>query len=710
MSIFKSLLQKLGYLKPNQVREVYRAYRVSNAAHAGQKRDSGEGYISHPIAVSVILAAMYLDHESIIAALLHDVIEDTSLTKEFVESKFGASVAGLVDGVTKLAQIEFSSRAEAEAESFRKMVLAMSRDIRVIIVKLADRVHNMRTLHGVIQEKRRRIARETLDIYAPIANRLGMYEISVELESLAFSYLYPKRQKVLKAALEKVRGNRQEIMESISKELRQALDACGLNHAKALGREKHLYGVYKKMRLRHVSFNEIMDVYGFRIIVDTNDECYRVLGIVHGVYKPIPGKFKDYIAMPKYNGYQSLHTTLCGPYGIPLEIQIRTTAMDQMAKGGIAAHWFYKTSGNKSADIAHIRAQQWVNNLLDMQKHTGSSLEFIENVKVDLFPNEVYVFTPKGHIMGLPRGATVVDFAYAIHTDVGNSCVAARIDRQFASLATPLISGQTVSVITTPDAKPNPAWLNFVVTSKARSSIRSILKSQQRSEAIALGKELVGKALAELTITFQQIPPQVLEKVLCEIKLKTVEDLYESIGLGNRLAVFVAHQIVAVMQDKNVELSKRVGSRVITKPLFIKGAEGMAITFAACCSPIPGDAIVGYFNVGCGLEVHSEDCRKLVGLRAHTEKYMPVNWAEDVRGEYRAAVNVEIINQRGALAKLTQAISEAGSSIDDISMSECNNEYCLVSLRLMVRNTEHLEDVFRAISSLPIVMGVIRKR
>lgn len=706
---FKPLHGKLHYLPLAQIKKIYKAYRIARDAHLGQKRDSGEDYITHPIVVASILADNHLDYESISAAILHDVIEDTGISKEFIQQTFGDSIAELVDGVTKLTKMEFSSRAEAQAESFRKMVLAMSHDIRVILVKLADRLHNMKTLSGVVPEKRQRIARETLDIYAPIANRLGMYELSLELESLAFAYLYPRRHKVLQDAVEKVRGNRKEIMQSIEHALHQAVTEFHLDKAIISGREKHLYGIYKKMRKRHLSFTDIMDVYAFRIVVDTIEECYRALGMVHGVYKPIPGKFKDYIAIPKYNGYQSLHTKLCGPYGIPIEIQIRTKAMDQEANKGIAAHWLYKTNDKLITDVSHIRAQQWVNNLLEMQKNTGSSLEFIESVKIDLFPDEVYVFTPKGHIMELPRGATAVDFAYAIHTDVGNSCIAARVNRQFTPLSTVLVSGQTVAIITAPGAKPNPAWLNFVVSSKARSSIRSFLKNQRRNEAIELGKELLGKALADITISFQQIAPQTLNKILLELHLQSIEDLYESIGLGNRLAIFIAHQIASTMQEQD-QNQLPLQTKKAVNPLLIKEAEGLAITFASCCTPIPGDAIVGYFNVGHGLEIHTEDCNELAKLRKHAEKYMPARWADDIKGEFRVAVNIEVSNQRGTLATLAQTISDADSSIDDISMSECSGGYCLLSLKLMVRNTEHLEQVLHSISLLPTVMGVVRKR
>lgn len=708
MSLFKPLLAELHYLSREHLKIVYKAYRLASIAHATQTRDSGEPYVTHPLAVAKILAKMHLDHESVSAAILHDVIEDTEFDKEYIQNHFGESIAYLVDGVTKLSKIDFSNKAEAQAESFRKMVLAMSQDIRVILVKLADRVHNMSTLGGVAPHKRRRIAKETLDIYAPIADRLGMNELSLELQTLAFTHLYPKRKKVLQEAVENIRGNRVEIMENIEKELRKGLQERNFQDAIIIGREKHLFSIYRKMKKYSLAFSEIMDVYGFRIIVNNIDECYRALGLVHSIYKPIPGKFKDYIAIPKYNGYQSLHTKLCGPYGIPLEVQIRTREIDHMATQGIAAHWLYKGEGALITDSSHLRAQQWVNNLLEVQKNTGNSLEFIENVRVDLFPNEVYVFTPKGHIMELPRGATAVDFAYAIHTDVGNTCIATRVNRQFAPLSTVLSSGQTVSIITAPSAKPNPAWLNFVVTSKAISSIKSFLKNQQQNEAIALGKELLSKALSDINIALESVPIHVIDIVLNSIYLHNIDELYESLGLGNRLAVFIAHQIANTLQEQ--KLTKAVDKNKNSKQLIIKGAEGLAIKFASCCTPIPGDAIVGYFNVGHGLEIHTEDCAELAKKRKNTDQYMPTRWADDVEGEFKVAINVEVSNYRGTLAQLAQAISEAGSSIDDIRMSDCSGGYCLMSLKLMVRNKEHLEDILHSINALSIVMAVVRKR
>lgn len=704
MSLFKQLRKEISYLEEAQIAEIYEAFLVAQDAHSGQKRDNGENYLTHPIAVATVLASMHMDHQSIAAALLHDVVEDTAVTKEFITSKFGNTVADLVDGVTKLTQIEFSgSHAETQAESFRKMVLAMSRDIRVILIKLADRLHNMRTIGGVVANKGKRISRETLDIYAPIANRLGMHALCLELETLAFTILYPRRHRILLEAVEKARGNRKEVMATIEKEIKQGIAKSTLPEVTVSGREKNLYSIYRKMSTRHILFAAVMDVYAFRIIVQSIDDCYRMLGIAHSLYKPVPGKFKDYIAIPKANGYQSLHTTLFGLYGVPIEIQIRTKEMDNMANNGIAAHWLYRAD-DKLTNTAHIRAQQWVNNLLEMQQNTGSSLEFLDNVRVDLFPDEIYVFTPKGHIMELPRGSTVVDFAYAIHTDVGNTCVAARINHKFMPLATVLLNGQTVSIITAPDAKPNPAWLNFVITARARSSIRAYLKDQKYSESVQFGKQLLEQALAEMSMPLQQFDQKAIDALLEETQFKTLDDLYESIGLGKRLAIFTAHQLANAAQPEiKIDDDKN-------KPLLIRDAEGMAITFAPCCNPIPGDQIVGYFNVGHGLVVHTENCATLEKLRKQRGQYMPVLWADDVTGDFKAVVNVEMANQKGALAQLASAVADAGSNIDDIKMSDTNEDYSLVTIRLVVKNVAHLERVLRHISQVPMVMGVIRKK
>jgi len=702
VSLFKQLRKEISYLEEAQIAEIYEAFLVAQNAHAGQKRDTGENYLTHPIAVAIILANMHMDYQSIIAALLHDVVEDTVVTKEFIADKFGTVIADLVDGVTKLSQIEFSNQAEVQAESFRKMVLAMSRDIRVILIKLADRLHNMRTIGGVMPAKSKRISCETLDIYAPIANRLGMHALCLELETLSFSILHPRRYRILHDAMTKTRGNRKEVMATIEKEIKQALVKKSLAEVTVNGREKNIYSIYRKMSTRHLQFAAIMDVYAFRVIVPEFDDCYRALGIVHSLYKPVPGRFKDYIAIPKSNGYQSLHTTLFGPYGMPIEVQIRTQAMDNMANHGIAAHWLYKAD-TKLADAAQVRAQQWINNLLEMQQNTGSSLEFLDNVRVDLFPDEVYVFTPKGHIMELPRGATVVDFAYMIHTDVGNSCVAARIDRQFMPLSTVLLNGQTVSIITAPDAKPNPAWLNFVVTARARSGIRAYLKGQKRGESIELGKQLLAQALAEMSMPLQKFDQVAIKALLEETQFATLDDLYESIGLGKRLAIFTAHQL-ANMAQPEVNIDNK------SRPLLIRGAEGMAITFADCCHPIPGDKIIGYFDVGNGLVIHTEDCATLEKQRKRRGQYMPVLWADDVSGDFNVEVNVEALNQKGALAQLAHEVAEAGSNIEDIKMSDTNTDYSLLTLRLTVKNTAHLERVLRHIGRVPMVVGVIRKK
>ena len=530
------------YLSPDHIAAVNRAYQFGARAHEGQHRRSGEPYIQHPLAVAKILAEMRMDYESIMAAILHDVIEDTPTAKEQLAREFGKEIAELVDGVSKLTQVHFESRVEAQAENFRKMLLAMSRDIRVIIIKLADRLHNMRTLEAMPEDKRRRIARETIDIYAPIANRLGMNALRVELQDLGFQVLYPMRYRVLSEWVRKARGNRKEIISKIETSMRARLEQEGLK-GRVQGREKHLYSIYQKMRAKHLPFSEVFDVYAFRIIVDSVDACYRVLGAIHNLYKPIPGKFKDYIAIPKTNGYQSLHTVLFSPYSVPVEVQIRTEDMEKMANMGVAAHWLYKTGeiAGKGAQ-QHVRA--WLRGLLEMQKSAGNSLEFLENVKVDLFPEEVYVFTPKGQIMELSRGATAVDFAYAVHTDVGNSCVAAKVDRHLVPLSTPLFSGQTVEVITASNARPNPAWLNFVVTGKARANIRHYLKNLHRGESIDFGRRLLEKALGTFSLSIDKVPEARITELLQQLKLNTLNDLYEQIGLGNRIPLIIARRLV----------------------------------------------------------------------------------------------------------------------------------------------------------------------
>jgi RelA/SpoT family (p)ppGpp synthetase len=693
------------YLDKQQVREVYRAYLFGAEAHEGQHRKSGEPYIYHPVEVARILADMHMDAQSIIAAILHDVIEDTGTPKETVTAEFGEEVAELVDGVSKLTQIKFESQAEAQAENFRKMMLAMVRDIRVILVKLADRLHNMRTLGVMRAEKRRRIARETLDIYAPIANRLGMNQIRLELEDLGFAALYPMRYRVLSDAVRKARGNRKEILNKIESAIRQRLDQEQLDY-RLLSREKHLYSLYKKIRDRVGSFTEVFDVYAFRVIVDTVDTCYRVLGMMHNLYKPVPGKFKDYIAIPKANGYQSLHTVLFGPYGVPIEVQIRTEDMERVAESGIAAHWLYKSSDKGGRNNAQTRAREWLRELLEMQRNAGNSLEFLENVKIDLFPDEVYVFTPAGDILNLPRGATAVDFAYAVHTDVGNTCIAAKIDRRLSPLRTPLLNGQTVEVITATGAHPNPAWLNFVVTAKARSNIRHYLKNLQNDEATELGQRMLDKALHNLSSALQEVPEQLFDQIRRECGFKSREALYADIGLGNRMATLVARRLVPI-EGGDVPKAPETGH---SQPLAIRGTEGMVVHFARCCRPIPGDAIVGFISAGRGLVIHSETCKNLAEYRSRPEKWIDVEWQKGIEGDFSAEIRVDVSNQKGVLATIAAEISETGSNIENVSIEERGGLDTALNFTITVQDRGHLARVMRCIRKLPAVMRISRSR
>jgi len=687
------------YLEPGQVQEVYRAYLFSAEAHNGQHRMSGEPYITHPIEVARILAEMHMDHQSIMAAILHDVIEDTGIGKEQLAQEFGEEVAELVDGVSKLTLIRFGSKAEAQAENFRKMLLAMVRDIRVILVKLADRLHNMRTLGALAPAKRRRVARETLEIYAPIATRLGMNSMRLELEDLGFAAYHPMRHRILAESVRKARGNRKEIVQKIETALRERLRQEGLP-GRVVGREKHLYSIYQKMRNKALPFNEVFDVYAFRIIVDTVDTCYRVLGAVHNLYKPVPGRFKDYIAIPKANGYQSLHTVLFGPYGVPIEVQIRTEDMDAVAEAGIAAHWLYK-SGDRGSGTAQARAREWLRSILEIQTSAGNSLEFIENVKIDLFPDEVYVFTPKGKIMELPRGATAVDFAYAVHTDVGNTCVAAKIDRRLAPLRTPLHNGQTVEIITSPNARPNPLWLNFVVTGKARANIRLYLKNLKREEAIQLGRRLLERALATFSLQFAELSEQQIAEALEEFKLKSLDELFEAIGLGNRMAMLVARRLAPAAETVAVEQNA-------SRPLVIKATEGMVLTFAKCCRPIPGDPIVGFVSAGRGIVIHTASCKNLVEFRGMPEKWLDVEWEEEPQGEFPVEIRVDVENQRGVLATVAANIAEMGSNIENVGLEERAGMTTTLTFVLTVRNRQHLAKIMRRIRALPLVVRITR--
>lgn len=704
MAYFKVLREELEtYLDPKEVKKCYQAYRFAEKAHHGQMRRSGEPYITHPIGAALILAKMRLDHQTIMATLLHDVVEDTGVNKDELIRHFGEEVTALVDGVTKLTKIKFESHAEAQAENFRKMVLAMVKDIRVIIVKLADRYHNMRTLGVMPTPKRRRIAIETLEIYAPIANRLGMHALYCGLEDLGFQALYPMRYRAIKVALEKARGNRGELTQKIEKDLEKALESLGIPYQHVFGRQKHIYSIYRKMVQKKASFSEITDVFAFRVITETIDACYRVLGALHQTYKPVPQKFKDYIGIPKANGYQSLHTTLFGPYGIPLEVQVRTREMDKVAENGVAAHWIYKTSGQE-VNEAQLRAREWVQRLLEMQRSTGSSLEFIENVKIDLFPDEVYVFTPKGHIMELPRGATPVDFAYAVHSDIGNTCVAAKVNRRLVPLSMPLANGQTVEVITSPAARPNPGWLNFVLTGKARSNIRHFLKSQKYHESIVLGERLLNQSLMTLGTDFSQVPQLGLEGLLTDLHYKTKEDLFYAIGVGHQIGMVIANRLVS-----GGEISE-VDKAIKSIPLAIKGTEGMVVRFAECCQPIPGDNIVGHFQQGRGILVHVSDCPKLNKGRADMRQVIALRWDEQVQGEFWVDITVEVANERGVLAALATAIADTSANIGNIMVDPRDGRHNAVTFTISVTDRAHLARVMRRLRAHKVVMRLYRKK
>lgn len=703
MDYFSELRTALeDYLELEQIELCYHAYQIAYQAHEGQMRRSGEPYITHPVAAALILAGMRLDHETIMATLLHDVIEDTLLSLEELRSLFGDEVAALVDGVTKLTKIKFESRAEAQAENFRKMILAMVKDIRVIIVKLADRLHNMRTLGAMPSAKRHRIAIETLEIYAPIANRLGMHAMFTGLEDLGFKALYPLRYQVLKSAVEKSRGNRKELTHKIENDLQEALEDLDIPYEHVFGRQKHLYSLYRKMRQKKASFSEISDVFAFRVITEDIDSCYRVLGALHQTYKPVPLRFKDYIGIPKVNGYQSLHTTLFGPFGVPLEVQIRTREMDRVAENGVAAHWIYKSVGVE-VNEAQLRAREWVQRLLEMQSSTHSSLEFIENVKIDLFPDEVYVFTPKGHIMELPKGATAVDFAYAVHSDVGNHCVSAKVNRRLVPLSMPLTNGQTVEINTSSHAHPNPTWLNFVITSKARANIRNFLKMQHHTESIALGKRLLDQALAELASQSDKIPPETLEALLRDLDYKNLDDLLYDLGIGNQMPMVIAKRLVVAFEYNDLSMETAF------KPLAIKGTEGMVVEFAKCCQPIPGDNIVGCFQQGRGILVHASDCAMIKKSR-NPEQFVSMRWDDHVIGEFWVDITVEVANQRGVLAKLATVIAEADSNIGNITVESRDGRHNAVTFAISVNDRKHMAKVMRRLRSNKLVMRLYRKR
>jgi len=689
-----------SYLKPPDIGRIEEAYHFSGKAHKGQYRDSGEPYISHPLAVAGILADWHLDPQALMAALLHDVMEDTEVSKDEISRRFGKPVAELVDGVSKLDKIEFQSQEVAQAENFRKMLLAMARDVRVILIKLADRLHNMRTLDAVPPPKRRRVARETLEIYAPIANRLGLNSLYQELQELGFSHLYPLRYRVLAKATKAARGNRRQVVGKILEEIKQRLPEAGIE-AQVTGREKHIYSIYKKMREKNLSFSQVLDIYGFRVVVKDRPSCYLALGALHGLYKPVPGKFKDYIAIPKINGYQALHTTLFGPFGTPVEIQIRTRDMHRVAEAGVASHWLYKTSDASLSELQH-KTHSWLQSLLDIQSESGDAAEFLEHIKVDLFPDEVYVFTPKGKIMALPRGATAVDFAYAVHTHIGNRCVATKINYELVPLRTELNNGDRVEVITAPHANPNPGWLNFVKTGKARSHIRHFLKTMHYEESTELGEKLLNQALRALKTDLTEVAAEQWEKLLRDAGAKSRQEVFADIGLGKRLAAVVARKLLATSEQTQPEAK--------TGPIVIRGSEGMAVQFAKCCRPIPGDAIIGSIKKGQGMVVHTHDCPTAARSRIDRDKWLDVEWAPEVGRMFDVSIRVTVVNQRGVLAKVAAAIAEHGSNIDNVSMDEDHSAYTGMQFTLQVSDRLHLARIMRGLRHIPEVIRIARMR
>jgi len=689
-----------GYLKPEDISQLQNVYLFSQSAHSGQYRKSGEPYISHPLAVASILGKLHLDTQTLTAALLHDVMEDTHVSKSEISNRFGTAVADLVDGVSKLDKIEFQTHADAQAENFRKMLLAMARDVRVILIKLADRLHNMRTLEAMRPEKRRRTARETMEIYAPIANRLGLNNIYQELQELSFLNLFPTRYRVLTKATKGVRGNRREVLKKILDAIRKCLYEAGLN-TKVSGREKQLYSIYKKMVEKHLTFSEIFDIYGFRVVVKDIPSCYIALGALHSLYNPVPGKFKDYIAIAKANGYQSLHSTLLGPYGTPIELQIRTPEMHRIAEAGVASHWLYKSSDADLNDI-HTRTHQWLQSLLETLSDSDDSLEFLEHLKIDLFPGEVYVCTPQGKILTLPKDSTAVDFAYAVHTDIGNCCVAVKINGENASLRTKLRSGDRVEIVTAPHAEPNPAWLTYVVTSKARSHIRHFLKTMQFEESAEFGKRLLNQALLSFNIDPQTISEAQWEKLAQESGAKSKKELLTDMGLGKHLPALVAKRLATPGES----VSRPSGG---DDAITILGTEGMAVQFAKCCHPIPGDPIFGFIKKNQGLVIHIHDCPLIAKNRRSKNNWLDVTWSQDITKLFEASIKMVVVNQRGVLARVATGIAEAGSNIDNISM-EGDGAHTTMHFTLQVSNRQHLAKLMRSLRHINEVARITRVR
>jgi len=702
-----------NYLPASDVADVERAYHFSAAAHEGQCRVSGEPYITHPLAVAHVLAILRLDARSLCAALMHDVIEDTGTELARVKQEFGTEVAELVDGVSKITRMEFQNQEEEQAENFRKMLLAMAADIRVILIKLADRLHNLRTVAALSRERQRALARETLDIYAPIANRLGVRTWGLELEDLGFAALYPLRYRILTEAMRKRHGNRKALVEKIRSALIKQLEHEGLE-AEIQGREKNLYSIYKKMQTKHLSFEQVYDVYGFRVLVDKADTCYRMLGVAHNLYKPIPGRFKDYIAIPKANGYQSLHTVVFGPFGVSIEVQIRTRDMHRVAEAGVASHWLYK-SGDAN-DSMRQHALQWLKDLLDTQQKAGNPHEFLEHLKVDLFPDEVYVFTPNGEIKKLPRGATVVDFAYDVHTDLGNHCISAKVNGQLAPLRTMLKNGDRVEILTAEWAHPSPAWLDYVVTGKARANIRQFLKNQKFAEAVDLGKRLLERSLKDLGVDAAQVTDAQRDTLLASLRLATWSHLLNDIALGNRLAAVVARQLVPAgqVEESGISLTRRFRELLTGGPktpaLAIRGTEGVVVTYGRCCHPIPGDKIVGFLSAGRGVVVHTDDCRNLAKYREHPEQWIDVQWEREITSVFPVNVRVDVKNQRGVLASVAATIAEQDANIDTVGLDDRDGQMAAMDFTIEVHDRVHLARIMRRLRALDSVVRVSRRK
>lgn len=695
------------YFKPQDIEQVFEAYRYAYKAHEGVVRKTGEPYITHPVSVACILADLHMDVPTILAALLHDVVEDTPITTLDIKEKFGLQVAELVDGVTKLDKIEFQSASEAQAENFRKMLLAMSQDVRVILVKLADRLHNMQTLEAMRPEKQKLIAKETLDIYAPIANRLGLNSVYQALEDLSFQYLHPMRFNAISKAVMAARGNRKEVISKVLESIQHQLKVFNVE-AEVTGREKHLYSIYRKMTRQATPFSQVYDIYGFRIIVKDLPNCYLALGALHALYKPIPSKFKDYIAIPKANGYQSLHTTLLGPFGTPIEVQIRSAEMHNIADAGVAAHWLYKSS-DAQLTVLQQQTHQWLQRLLDIQSESADSLDFLEHLKIDLFPDEVYVFTPKGTIFALPKRATAVDFAYAVHSDIGNSCVAVRINHELAPLRTELKNGDHVEIITGSMAKPNPAWLNYVVTGRARAHIRHFLKSQRSSEAAQIGERMLNQALRAMHVDPKQISDDNWQKLIRDYGVITKSEILSEIGLGKRQNVMVAHQLIATTEghlDKHTKLpAKSLDS------ITVRGTEGMAVQFAPCCHPIPGDPILGFINKDKGLVIHTHDCPSVRKFKLDPDKWLDVEWEPESTRLFKTSLNLTVANQPGMLAKIAAGIADADSNIDSVSVEESDGSaYANLYFTVQVKNRVHLAELMRGLRKIPDVVRINRTK